>query len=1422
MSSTDGIHASQIFYRGPFLHDEKELTILQASDDHLIKAVRSLDQSTVESIPDTLSTLWTLLTRSISGPFHASEELVLRWLLKNMNGGAETAERFRRYALAWNIMACVFKRIPLPSLAKSLADRRFVPILQQTLVDVSKPHDDHSNTHDASSDVEMVDAGSASPARTTKKRKRSLHTQFDLGTLKTSRGCLATADALFGAIQALIERLDSVDEDLTPSVQMGAEHVKSLFSSPAKHAVELLRPILSVCDLVLQEQDLESCENQASWVSVFASLWDFHLQSNTDAHEVAVSLYPAGCILLAKMDRSKDLVLDVHVKASWTRDLRRFFIKNMILPARAAFLNLKNIDIIKAAVDVTNFMPTASCPVLFDLATKTPHYAEDASARKNHEDWTQKVFEVIEEPIRQAEPAKRSQATRVILDTALRTGASISLSGLRLVCSQHTTASKKMDLGLVTRAANLDVDAFLISNEGHALLDEVIKQISQPDDDELQADNDSDPVQLIILLARGFAKSRNLSGFFKTWYEALAQCSQNGAEQSAVMELWSSTALVTSVASLLQSSVNIKQLLAMFDWLDEQDAASKPDALLVVLDAVSQGITDEAFVDAIDLRLHHLAAKLNLKTLRNSAKLRWWHIVGSIATRATLEQFNIIWDTVVNDLKKELKKGDIASPTTFAAFDCCNRFWLANYPGGPHATEAAAMAKTFLKRLEKHTSTNTPATKSDSLNTLSMPCRLGLLAQSDFGAKYLKNHFQRMVAYDVSGDAVGSIIHNEFDINVNTYVRALTGHAVDSLKFDEKEEAAENMKRVIAGAQILHSVPLETLNREKRECIMSQAIILVKNWQTQDVAWPGELIETTLALMIKVMRRPTFYENMKFADLVCVGDSIVASLTDSPEKAKNLEPALSYTILKLFEALAAATFQQMTSNLDKRDRAYLEEASSVIAAWPCQLVETQPHRLILARSLVLALESPKAHRQVRAVVDPAIIRKHASHMIGNFMAAQSAPGGSTIATWLGQNSLSGFKFLILEQLDVMEPRSIRDHLSASLPEIERLCNLLCDRGARAGWRLRELIMLCCGDNIEEPLSLGAENPLHSSNEDRLVSSCLRADVNDLNRYIDVVLRSMSEERRNSYFANFSRKLRDSSDLIGHVLAIYRLLHAEIGQYSGHICSLLPKGFKADIEIDPALQACLDSIDLAEVHSVLANRLAQSRSCIEFSLLSQTMYALLDKKPSAMKQWNTEVTLSTVSTLYSYNNKMSGDVARSPKTYEHLCRLVEIIIKRHRVRIEGHFHLLVTALQSLLHLLIGTSSTTTPHAPNGNFDLQGKQAKLFARLLTLVCEPSVASVTRGQQTGLLDSATDAAKRSAGQHMYLVLMFYIKLQLEHAVPQVVREALQPGMYSILDITTQEGRRILNEAVDGSGRAIFREMYRRYVKFGKWSGI
>jgi len=72
------------------------------------------------------------------------------------------------------------------------------------------------------------------------------------------------------------------------------------------------------------------------------------------------------------------------------------------------------------------------------------------------------------------------------------------------------------------------------------------------------------------------------------------------------------------------------------------------------------------------------------------------------------------------------------------------------------------------------------------------------------------------------------------------------------------------------------------------------------------------------------------------------------------------------------------------------------------------------------------------------------------------------------------------------------------------------------------------------------------------------------------------------------------------------------------------------------------------------------------------------------------------------------------------------------------------------------------------------------------------------------------------------MHLVLTQYIELQLHHTVSHEVREALDAGMYSVLDITPRDTLDVMNDALDRSGRVLFGELYKQYQRFGKWSGI
>lgn len=209
----------------------------------------------------------------------------------------------------------------------------------------------------------------------------------------------------------------------------------------------------------------------------------------------------------------------------------------------------------------------------------------------------------------------------------------------------------------------------------------------------------------------------------------------------------------------------------------------------------------------------------------------------------------------------------------------------------------------------------------------------------------------------------------------------------------------------------------------------------------------------------------------------------------------------------------------------------------------------------------------------------------------------------------------------------------------------------------------------------------------------------------------------------------------------------------------------------------------------------------------------------------MTQWNVESTMSAISIVTADQAKVHA--SSSPAVFTSLCKLASIVIRRHRLRLDDRYHILLTALESLLRSLARNASRRRSKGGGSNNDNNGphltaKHAAMYTRLVTLVTEPAAASVSRAQYVGALDSATDAAKRVAGRHMYLVLVQYVKLQLELDIPHDVQEALEPGMHSIFDVTPPPVRKILNDAMDASGRAILREMFKRYTQFGKWSGV
>lgn len=259
----------------------------------------------------------------------------------------------------------------------------------------------------------------------------------------------------------------------------------------------------------------------------------------------------------------------------------------------------------------------------------------------------------------------------------------------------------------------------------------------------------------------------------------------------------------------------------------------------------------------------------------------------------------------------------------------------------------------------------------------------------------------------------------------------------------------------------------------------------------------------------------------------------------------------------------------------------------------------------------------------------------------------------------------------------------------------------------------------------------------------------------------------------------------------------------------------------------------DILDISEAYSLLCDRITRINSIRKFSVMAETMTSILRMKPRAISQWNIDSTLGTISLICSRHGPLLK-TARASTVYLHLCHLLQAVLLSHRLKLEGHFHLVVQALQALLRCLFLPLPHSSAKVLKANvpppwlsvaptdYLLNEAHAVAFTRLVTLICDPSVSSVTNKSKHNILISVTEKAKRMAGQHMIYILIAYIKLQLDMKMMPGMREKMTPGLYAIFDTTTAESRRAVSEALDTSGRAVFGVLYRDYLRFGKWKGL
>ncbi|KAK1985519.1 Urb2/Npa2 family protein [Colletotrichum cereale] len=1355
------------------------------SDRDLVKTVRSLDQTGPGTNGENLERVWKQLTSASQSPFSAAEESVLRWLLKVMKANSDEAETIRRFPLTWRILGCAFQRIPLFSLAKSLADRKFMAVLQQTLKGVAKP----------STEAEASTSKS-------KKRKRTSTATLELQTLKSFEGCLGTGEAIFGALKILLARLDPAAQ-WSAHDRMGAEHIKALFAQPAIDAVEYLAPLLLICDYSLAAADTELFESQESWVKVFSSSWELHLQGGADALEVATHFSRTSFSILGKIKQRLDF--DDQVARLWTRDLDRFLKRNLVLPARSAYLNRTDLEVVIRAFEMVKSNASVSVPILYSLVSSAPRVVGGLTTTKAEEAWMQEVFKMSERTIKQLSRDEKSQAMAVILEEATTNKSRIALDDLRLVANSYAIAGSpsETDWRLLSLIAKCDADVFLQSEESSQLFDQVCDRITEAG---TKAD-EATMHELIESLITGFENARDLSTFLQKWFSQLSKF-EDKALRSGDRPVWFTR--VHRNATLvggIEKSLTTKQIAGLLQWVEGQETL-RPAAVFIFLDTIASAITKDNFADAVGNQLSDLALKVwsSSKPPSDIRSLRW-RIVSKTVSWLDYRRASVLWDTIQADLTKELQKAKFDDEETCEALDCAYHFWLSMYPDGRDQAELASLLTSFIDRLLKKvkledlqglfasqdfsSASTSDVSKFCSEFSLAATRLVALIAKS---SGTLPDYLQRILSTKVSkdsemqlGNVLRVIMSNENNLSNKRLIGGVVDYTIETISQVSSKSFPWAEKRSRVAMVELARVPDESISRQQRERLMEIMIPKVQAAGKIDLQdW-----HLVLGLLVKLMRRPTFYQNMSFSDLQNIANSL-ALLCDESD---------SWTALglsQLLYQLATATVRQMNDHQEWRTQ-YFGKVSTLLKDLAGDGSSVQMTLLKALLVVVLPDAGPKEKAAVFDIDETALA-------LGSIVQDTLS---SFAKAWRKQKITNTLVNRVLIALDAAEalPEAIVEQLKIKVSQLEEASQQAISNGCFSGWKLQSFLIKRFSSKVANarPTSFGqlfstalsapmpsgpAPDPLADFNRQTVLENTVDAataglDYNGKVQYVQNLLAGVQAET--------AAQASVSSE--GQLLAIRRV----VGQMTE-----APAGLEKS-----------SAFDLSTAHGTLIRYLTQTKTVREFVRTAEVLQQLLDVKANAMTQWNIEATLSTVAVIVADDPGHLLEV--SPSIYQWLCKLMEVVIKKHRLRLEGHYHILVTTLEALLSALARPSSQHRTPVP-----VRAKHAAQFTRLVTLICEPAAAAVSRVQHLSALDSATDAAKRSAGRHMYLVLMAYVKMQLDVDIPRDVREALEPGMNSVFDITPLEVRKILNDSMDVSGRAILREMYKRYTKFGKWSGV
>ena len=282
----------------------------------------------------------------------------------------------------------------------------------------------------------------------------------------------------------------------------------------------------------------------------------------------------------------------------------------------------------------------------------------------------------------------------------------------------------------------------------------------------------------------------------------------------------------------------------------------------------------------------------------------------------------------------------------------------------------------------------------------------------------------------------------------------------------------------------------------------------------------------------------------------------------------------------------------------------------------------------------------------------------------------------------------------------------------------------------------------------------------------------------------------------------------------------QLLRIQIGisSLNGNV-NLSPQSHRLTVQI--ADQQIGDfSVDLSRLLIVLCGGFSRRTEFSECMLSMQCVNVLFHHHPRVISQWHVDELLAAISVkaskLYTQREEDSG------RLYIGLCRLFAVLLATHRTKIGGRYHLVVPALQALQRCLFIPYKNDEAGESEGSV-FGESHAAAYGRILSMICDPTVSSVTRRRNRSRLElnDETKKARSIAGQHLAYVMMDFCSCQLWGHLGSGMRVGLNAGLYAVLRAIEPDMLRTMNAAMDSNSRSVFKALYEEYRRVGKWKG-